>query len=255
MQNRYVGDIGDFGKYGLLRFLFRDSTLRLGIHWCLVPDENNNSDGRHIDYLLGKDEKDKRKKSEVFEVCDHELYSALFNIVKPKWQGSAVIGTGTRSVRQIENAKILPARTFNNQELKSDRQCWTNCTFDNCDVIFFDPDNGLPPNSIKDNKNHPKNYKYIYEDEFKRFYDAGKSLIIYNHKDRKKEEECLRRFCSITPKPSLILRWNRISVRYYLFILQKEHKSEIVSRLTEMKKSEWFNSSKQWHKKPNFIIM
>jgi hypothetical protein len=34
MQNRYVGDIGDFGKFGLLRFI-EDTGLRIGINWYL----------------------------------------------------------------------------------------------------------------------------------------------------------------------------------------------------------------------------
>ena len=45
MQNRYVGDVCDFGKLGLLRFLSgcTDSSpeprLRLGLIWYLCPDE------------------------------------------------------------------------------------------------------------------------------------------------------------------------------------------------------------------------
>ena len=42
MQNRYVGDIGDFGKYGLLRAHFGRKyqiPLRLGVVWYLFPDE------------------------------------------------------------------------------------------------------------------------------------------------------------------------------------------------------------------------
>lgn len=38
MQNCYVGDIGDFGKYGLLKALGGDD-LRLGVVWYLNPDE------------------------------------------------------------------------------------------------------------------------------------------------------------------------------------------------------------------------
>jgi len=32
MQDRYVGDIGDFVKYGLLIFLIDDTNLKLGIN-------------------------------------------------------------------------------------------------------------------------------------------------------------------------------------------------------------------------------
>ena len=37
MQNRYVGDIGDFGKYGLLRALYHGR--QLGVAWYLCPDD------------------------------------------------------------------------------------------------------------------------------------------------------------------------------------------------------------------------
>ena len=48
MQNRYVGDLGDFGKYGLLRWLCSpertgaDQTLSPSLGWNAVPDHNTN---------------------------------------------------------------------------------------------------------------------------------------------------------------------------------------------------------------------
>jgi len=57
MQNRYVGDIGDFGKYHLLKILSQGNgldnggNLVLGVVWYLVPNENHNGDGKHIRYL------------------------------------------------------------------------------------------------------------------------------------------------------------------------------------------------------------
>ena len=54
MQNRYVGDVGDFAKYALLRRLagsLEERPIRLGIVWCLYPDESHNSDGSHVSYL------------------------------------------------------------------------------------------------------------------------------------------------------------------------------------------------------------
>lgn len=56
MQNRYTGDIGDYGKLGLLRVL-RASGLTIGVNWYLRPDEGHNDDGRHMGYL--KDESDR----------------------------------------------------------------------------------------------------------------------------------------------------------------------------------------------------
>ena len=50
MQNMYVGDIGDYGKYGLLKAIM-PSISKLGIVWYLVTDENHLNDGKYIDYL------------------------------------------------------------------------------------------------------------------------------------------------------------------------------------------------------------
>src|SRR5271155_819738 len=44
MQDRYVGDVGDFGKYALLRALAGvpgPITVRLAIVWCRFPDESH----------------------------------------------------------------------------------------------------------------------------------------------------------------------------------------------------------------------
>ena len=83
MQNKYVGDIGDFGKYGLLRHLTGmtdnaapSDALRLGVVWYLFTDEENNSDGSGTSYLL-----DKRNNHKKLRECDAELYDKLHKIV------------------------------------------------------------------------------------------------------------------------------------------------------------------------------
>jgi len=50
MQDRYTGDIGDFGKYSLLRNLTRDD-LCLGVIWYLNGKQEKNADGRFVQYL------------------------------------------------------------------------------------------------------------------------------------------------------------------------------------------------------------
>ena len=93
MQNKYVGDIGDFGKYGLLRRLtcpeFTASPLSLGVIWYPFDDENN-QDGKKIGYL--KDEKNRQ--------CDAHLFDALQRIVN-----------GKRDVSAIEQSGIFPSNT------------------------------------------------------------------------------------------------------------------------------------------------
>jgi len=83
MQNRYVGDVGDFGKYGLLRGIFqKPPEYKLGIVWYLVPDGYGDSksatnDGKHIAYL-----EDCNKPR--FRGCDEDLYDYLKSIVSDK---------------------------------------------------------------------------------------------------------------------------------------------------------------------------
>ena len=50
MQDRYAGDVGDFGKFALLRALCGGRSL--GVCWYRTDAaEEKNNDGRHLDYL------------------------------------------------------------------------------------------------------------------------------------------------------------------------------------------------------------
>lgn len=57
MQNKYVGDVGDFGKHSLLRRLAGATApdnlppLRLGLVWYARSDECGNLDGKFVQYL------------------------------------------------------------------------------------------------------------------------------------------------------------------------------------------------------------
>ena len=76
MQDRYVGDVGDFGKYGLLRYLGGKldggfeyfEPMRMGVIWYLYPDESHNADGKYTGYL---DETPANRAS--YRACDSEL--------------------------------------------------------------------------------------------------------------------------------------------------------------------------------------
>ena len=69
MKNQYVGDIGDYGKYSLLRFLSLHG-IRIGINWYLTENDHS-SDGRFTDYLSKESER----------VFDPIVYDALQSIV------------------------------------------------------------------------------------------------------------------------------------------------------------------------------
>jgi hypothetical protein len=71
MQDRYAGDVGDFIKLGLLRAL--SPGRKLGVAWYRFPDEDHNSDGRHVSYL---------EQSDRYGSLDPALLDHLRNVVK-----------------------------------------------------------------------------------------------------------------------------------------------------------------------------
>lgn len=49
MKNQYLTDLGDYGKYGLLRFL-TGKGVRIGVNWYLTPDDGSAGEaGRRAD--------------------------------------------------------------------------------------------------------------------------------------------------------------------------------------------------------------
>src|SRR6476620_4333677 len=100
MQNRYVGDIGDYLKLGILRAL--SPGYNLGVAWWLFPDESHNGDGRHISYLSRPDQ---------WRHFDPDLFDTL----------GSIVSTGRRSVRELETGDILPGAMFAREFIPTDR--------------------------------------------------------------------------------------------------------------------------------------
>ena len=189
MQNQYVGDIGDLGKYGLLREIFgrpevpgSGCGLRLGVAWYLFPDKKDKKDGKFTDYLRSPTAKD-RKRSE----CDPELYLALRRLVREC----------NRNVFSVCMSGILPRDTvYHDRSLsyepresgdsrKLRRAEWLNSALAataKADVVFVDPDNGIASEKVSAwRKNGPK---YALLEDLRQFYVQGNSLVIYHHLGR-----------------------------------------------------------------------
>ena len=91
MQNRYVGDIGDYLKLSILRAL--SPGYWLGVAWWLFPDEAHNDDGRHVGYLNRPDQ---------WRHFDPELFDALHRVVS----------SGRRNVRALQALHLIPGATY-----------------------------------------------------------------------------------------------------------------------------------------------
>lgn len=174
MQNRYVGDIGDYLKLGILRAL--SPGYRLGVAWWLHPDEEHNEDGRHIGYL---------RRDKEWRSFDPELFDALDRIV----------GTGRRSIRALEEANLLPDAVFASEFIpcgglirlrQQDRREWfavVKKCLTNADLVFVDPDNGLEPDGFTTIT--LKAGKSISFDEMRELA-FGRCIIAYHHQTRRK---------------------------------------------------------------------
>ncbi len=173
MQNRYVGDVGDFVKLSLLRALLPG--YQLGIVWYLVPDELHNRDGRHISYL----------RDEEFGRLNPRLFASLGQIVE----------NGQRSVFALERecafenciyvSDSLPLPRAH-RERQSARAAWVKKSSEsvsNCNLIFLDPDNGLEPERFKVGRK--KAIKSVSFADLSSFNKQGRTIIVYHHHTRR----------------------------------------------------------------------
>jgi hypothetical protein len=232
VQDRYAGDVGDFGKLGILRQI-ASTGLRIGINWYLTykPEEHVNEDGKHIDYLNNKS----------FNECDDELLETLRIEIE-----------SNRSTAALEEAKLIPnaqyysviLRPGNDQSFS--RDIWHKNSLEalsDSDIIFCDPDNGFLVKSVSLSSN--KSDKYVTENELVAYYLSGSSIIFYNHRCREKEQVYLQRFASLRLRKELAnakwkgLKFARGTVRDYLFILQPFHVDKVNGAIENMMQSNW----------------
>lgn len=201
MQDRYTGDVGDFGKYGLLRAITQPEitkkggpeTLNLGVVWYRYPDEQHTNDGKHINYL-------DPSRRENFRKCDPELYDCLSKIVR--YDSKTKKAKGRRAMSKVKDRKILGSQTrFFDDECPYDadaRKKWHRKALNEmtgCDLVFLDPDNGLKceyPNAPKSayliptGFESPDSGKHAYLEEVLSFVRQGSAVIFYHHPARKK---------------------------------------------------------------------
>ena len=251
MQNRYTADIGDFGKYGLLRVLCSTvddgSKLRLGVVWYLVPDESHNADGKFTRYLEPSPKNDCQ-----FRQCVPELYDALADIICKK----------DRNVSSIQKYSILPHGTiFYEEPLTFDgvpanspgarrnriahRNGWVQDALyatNDCDVIFVDPDNGLEAGTKRHQKLGPK---YVFFDELEPYCKRGQSLVIYHHTSRRgtAEEQVRERLAQIDERlnnsSSFALLYHRGSSRAFFVVPSEKHKSILTEKVEQFMRGPW----------------
>ncbi len=234
MQDRYAGDIGDFGKFGLLRYL-KATGYSLGVNWYLPPDESN-GDGKLTKYLENTSEQGFRKYDEV-------LWAKLKTVVSTD-----------RSVCALERADILNATYYHDrldfdglsrQERDALRTRWHQKALKqlkNLDIVFLDPDNGIIVPSACHTR---RESKYILRQELIDYYKQGSSIIYYQHKARRGDLYYTDQHKSIVGSSefegssSLAVKFTKTSLRYYFFIIRPEHRQIMEPAVKSFLTTDW----------------
>lgn len=211
MKNQYVGDIGDYGKYSLLR-AFINAGVKIGINWYLTENDDSN-DGKFTDYLKNKD---------VYRRYDPELFDVIKKIASKK----------NKSVMDIQDSGILPGTMFYSDMLnpvgtpsdrRNTRERWFEESIhelEDTDLIFMDPDNGL----LEDNNASKRGAeKYVLPDEVEQYFNAGHNIVYYCHKGRRNMYQWFDHksfmFNMIPEAKPVVLTYHKGSQRSYIFLI------------------------------------
>jgi hypothetical protein len=172
MQNRYVGDVGDYIKFALLRFL--SPGYRLGIGWYLFPDQIHNLDGRHTMYL-----NDPTK----WRHLDDALFDQLCEVVR---LGRSVAALEQCGILNADFHRLSPVCFARGAEIRDrSRSNWfedLQATLSSCDLIFVDPDNGLVDDDPQ-RRRSSKFGKHMPLNEALKLSE-GKTAVVYHHNSR-----------------------------------------------------------------------
>ena len=225
MKDQYFGDVNDFRKYGLLRVLAGPGHLRLGVCWMLTAPDGRN-DGEFLAYLA---------QPKKYQHRDPELFD---------WLAQVVGEEKDRRTARIEPSTILGSAVFQSRLLIDalpDRDAYfAECAekFAGCDLVFFDPDNGLEIKSVP--RGRRDSCKFLYWQELSRTFVSGASVLIYQHFIREERgrftarmaEELRRRL-----NPSTVFTFRTPHV-LFLLAAQEQHVLGFRNALTVLR-SHW----------------
>lgn len=168
MQDRYSGDVGDFGKFALLHALAPGRRPAIGWYRTSGARETTN-DGRHLDYLARPDR---------FARLAPHVFTALRGFV-----ADFQAGRRPRTVAALEQLAIVPAAYHSTlcPRPGKHRDAWfaeLHQTVRGADLVFLDPDNGLEGES--------PSHKSVALHELTALRKKGRALVVYHHQTRRK---------------------------------------------------------------------
>jgi hypothetical protein len=265
MQDRYAGDVGDFGKFGLLRHLCGETAqnkhprLKPGVIWYRVADETHNKDGECTGYLVESDTNDRR-----FRACDPDLYEALRYIVKT---GRSIAALQRVLAGQSPDFRagvlLLPGGLYWSDVVRHGRirvtcpraewfQGAMKATAES-NLVFLDPDNGIECANLRPTQGRSR--KYVFRSEIRSLVERKPrpNIVIYHHLDHRRGKaiektanqlECLSKELALSSaeQPFGVL-FHRCTLRAFL-ILPNQGDRQVLLKRTEALVEKWSDGGK-----------
>ena len=214
MQDNYIGDIGDYGKYGLLREICAEA-MSLSVNWYrVIPAKlGKQDDGKYISYL---------SMPQMYRAYDPVLFDSLHNIVMQEQD---------RRIERIEQERLFPAVYFS-KALCADRNAWHSQALEqtqNTSVVFLDPDNGLE--TVKMYQHGGATEKHVRWAELKDYYARGQNVILYQHRPQMTtKEKCIEGVMQFQRDYLLadhvkLLEFPKYTNRFYFMFLHQNSKT------------------------------
>lgn len=215
MQDFYIGDIGDYGKYGLLRAVTA-AGFRLGVNWYRVVPKGpgKQDDGKYTQYL---------EKPEDYRSYDPALFDCLAELVPHR-----------RTIEALEKSGLFPALFFSEPLTRAGRLQWHQRALEytvGANLVFLDPDNGLETANM--HRRHSAKEKHTTWQEVKDYYDRGQSVILYQHRPQMtKKAACIQGVLDfqnnfLKADHVLLLEYPRYTNRYYFFFAHQVHRAAL----------------------------
>jgi hypothetical protein len=214
MQDRYVGNVGDFGKLALLRCLMEGH--RLAVCWYLTNGESESThDSKTFHYLKRPDE---------FRHLAPEIFDGLTDIV----EGSPA---GTRGVEALEASGLLADTLFHRTQVPRSlalRLRWSEQlvqAVSEADLVFLDPDNGIQGTRLGP--------KHVALSEIAALRRQDRTLVFaQRHTGRRSEVRFLaNQLWSIGCKRIELVRFRLVASRFYVVTDHDDAKAERISDL------------------------
>lgn len=233
MKNQYFGDVNDYRKYGLLRALMAGGAGSLLVAWMLTPNDGGRDGGRRS-YL---------EHPEIWAQYDRPLFNGLvgMDILRPEAQ---------TSVSLMEESGLLPRTSYYREEVpdtRKERDAWRAGLLSaaiEVDLVFLDPDNGIEVPSTPVGRKGSS--KYVRWGEISALWNAGKSILIFQHFPREKRDPFIQRMAQELHSCTGAGCVKTFRTSHVLFLLAVQDRHQKFKDNVAVIGERWNNKSKRW---------